>query len=280
MTNSMKIAGIGRAARFSPNSVERDADILRSVMALLEEENEVFLLNEEVLAAEGCEAVDCIFSMARSPEALEMLAACEARGVRVINSACSLLRLNRRNLLALCRELQLPVPPHAVDGYAGLSYPLWLKRDDSTTQHAGDVCFVSNEAELRQALMRMQAGGVRHYVAEQHIVGDLIKFYGVAESDYFYAYSPTASGGFSKFGQERINGEARGYTFNRETFKHDAFQLARAAGIAVFGGDAVVQSDGRYFFIDFNDWPSFAPCRAEAAKAIAAFFAERSGRAD
>ncbi len=278
----MKIAGIGRAARFSPNSVERDANILRSVMALLEKDegNEVFSLNEEEISSQSeaaelimteyCEAVDCIFSMARSSEALAVLAACEDRGVRVINSARSLLRLNRRSLLALCRELQLPVPLHAVDGYAGVPFPLWLKRDDSTTQQAEDVCFVSNEAALQQALRRMQADGVRHYVAEQHVTGDLVKFYGVACSDFFYTYSPTARDSFSKFGQERINGEARGYAFDRETFKRDAFRLAQAAGIAVFGGDAVVQPDGRYFFVDFNDWPSFAPCRAEAARAIAA----------
>ncbi len=284
---SMKIAGIGRAERFSPNSVERDAAILSSVMALLEKDgrNEVFSIGEEELSSQSeaqaiSEAVDCVFSMARSSEALAVLKACEDRGVRVVNSARSLLRLNRRSLLALCCESLLPVPLHAVDGYAGVPYPLWMKRDDSTTQQAEDVCFVSNEAELQQALMRMQADGVRHYVAEQHVTGDLIKFYGVAGSDYFaersgradyfYAYSPTTEECFSKFGQERINGEAHGFAFDQETFKQDAFRLAQAAGIAVFGGDAVVQSDGRYFFIDFNDWPSFAPCRAEAASAIAA----------
>ncbi len=287
----MKFLCIGRAARFSPNSVERDEAILSSVMALLEKDaqNKVFSISEEELLAEHSlqskaqaisEMVDCIFSMARSSEALAVLAAYEDRGVRVVNSARSLLRLNRRSLLALCRELQLPVPPHAVDGYAGLTYPLWLKRDDSTTQQAEDVCFVGNEAELQHVLMRMQDSGVRHYVSEQHVTGDLIKFYGVAGSDFFaersgradffYTYSPTTENSFSKFGQERINGEARGYVFDQETFKRDAFRLAQAAGIAVFGGDAVVQSDGRYFFIDFNDWPSFAPCRTEAACAIAA----------
>jgi hypothetical protein len=28
-------------------------------------------------------------------------------------------------------------------------------------------------------------------------------------------------------------------------------------------------ADGSLWIIDFNDWPSFAPCREEAARAIA-----------
>ena len=44
--------------------------------------------------------------------------------------------------------------------------------------------------------------------------------------------------------------------------------MARLVGILVYGGDAVVDARGRYHIIDFNDWPSFAPCREEAAAEI------------
>jgi len=36
----------------------------------------------------------------------------------------------------------------------------------------------------------------------------------------------------------------------------------------VYGGDAIVQADGSFYIIDFNDWPSFSPCVNAAAEAI------------
>jgi hypothetical protein len=44
--------------------------------------------------------------------------------------------------------------------------------------------------------------------------------------------------------------------------------LATSIGVIVYGGDAIVRSDGSFVIIDFNDWPTFSPCREEAAKAI------------
>ena len=38
--------------------------------------------------------------------------------------------------------------------------------------------------------------------------------------------------------------------------------------VHVYGGDSIVSPDGTIRIIDFNDWPSFAPCRKEAAIAI------------
>jgi predicted ATP-grasp superfamily ATP-dependent carboligase len=39
--------------------------------------------------------------------------------------------------------------------------------------------------------------------------------------------------------------------------------------LEVFGGDAVVTSDGSIYLIDINAWPSFALFRKEASEAIA-----------
>jgi hypothetical protein len=41
------------------------------------------------------------------------------------------------------------------------------------------------------------------------------------------------------------------------------------AGLDVYGGDWIVQTDGTPVLIDLNDWPSFSPCREEASEAIA-----------
>ena len=50
-------------------------------------------------------------------------------------------------------------------------------------------------------------------------------------------------------------------------------QAADAAAIGlniyIYGGDAIVDREGKFHIIDFNDWPSFAPCRDIAAPHIA-----------
>ena len=39
--------------------------------------------------------------------------------------------------------------------------------------------------------------------------------------------------------------------------------------VKIYGGDCIVDRDGSIRIIDFNDWPSFAPCRQQAAPYIA-----------
>jgi len=44
--------------------------------------------------------------------------------------------------------------------------------------------------------------------------------------------------------------------------------------IDVYGGDAIIDAEGRISIIDFNDWPSFSRCREEAADAIAKYITD------
>ena len=46
-------------------------------------------------------------------------------------------------------------------------------------------------------------------------------------------------------------------------------QAAQVLNVHIYGGDCIVSEDGTVRLIDFNDWPSFAPCRDEAAPHIA-----------
>jgi hypothetical protein len=48
--------------------------------------------------------------------------------------------------------------------------------------------------------------------------------------------------------------------------------MARCADVSVYGGDCVVRADGSFAIIDFNDWPSFACCREEAAETISSLY--------
>ena len=64
---------------------------------------------------------------------------------------------------------------------------------------------------------------------------------------------------------------AQHFGFNLPELRAAATRLARLTGIDVYGGDCIVDREGRFFIIDFNDWPSFSPCREQAADAISLF---------
>jgi hypothetical protein len=38
--------------------------------------------------------------------------------------------------------------------------------------------------------------------------------------------------------------------------------------VKIYGGDCIVAEDGTIRLIDFNDWPSFAPCRNQVVPYI------------
>lgn len=273
----MNLLGVRRAPCFSPRSEERDEAILQAVKAELEQTgaHRVTLTDEYQLCREAIPAdIDGVFSMARSREALLREAEVEHRGIPVLNSAIGRLHLCRRRLLSCCRAIHFPVPEHEeADGPLStctLPFPFWFKRDDRTTQQAGDVRFIAQHTDWEEVMAFVREEGVSRYILEQHLPGDLIKFYGVAGTDFFHYGYPTAPNGFSKFGTERINGQAQGTVFDCRALKRLADALAGYVGIPIYGGDAVVSADGDFRLIDFNDWPSFAPCRPAAAAAIAA----------
>ena len=89
----------------------------------------------------------------------------------------------------------------------------WLKRGDQAAQSQGDVVFAPNREALEQEKEKMQQRGISQYVVSAHVVGDLVKFYGVQGTGFFRYYYPTDDGQF-KFSDEARNGEARHYAFS------------------------------------------------------------------
>ncbi len=73
----------------------------------------------------------------------------------------------------------------------------------------------------------------------------------------------------SKFGLEVINGTAKGIPFDEAQLRLLLPQGSRGIEHTYLRGDCIVSEDGVMRIIDFNDWPSFAPCREEAAPNIA-----------
>ena len=110
--------------------------------------------------------------------------------------------------------------------------------------------------------------GIKRAVINRHLEGDLIKFYGIQGSDFFYWFYPLEAG-HSKYGNEAINGPARGLKFDEDYLRRICHEASEVLDVKIYGGDCIVDADGSIRIIDFNDWPSFAPCRQKAAPHIA-----------
>lgn len=265
-----KVLCVYRDVRFSPNSVDRDRAIMDAVGSLLAVRGFAVERADEDLLSPALRA-DVVLTMARSVAALDILGQMEARGSMVINAAGGVRRCARSVVDSLMRGAGLPAAP--LEG----SHGYWIKRGDEAAQEPGDVVYAADMAAMSAAVERFRARGVADVVVTAHVRGDLVKFYGVAGTGFFSTCYP-ADGTFTKFGDELMNGSPRRYRFRTDALRSDAERLAALVGIDVYGGDCIVRSDGTYAFIDFNDWPSFAACRGEAAKAIADIVCERVKR--
>jgi hypothetical protein len=199
--------------------------------------------------------------MGRLPETLRQLRQMELAGVRVINSPQGVERCARSRLKVIMQEQGIPMAPaEGPDGY-------WLKRGDAAAQSHSDVVFAADREQLEREIAAFRRRGIDDYTVEAHVVGDVVKFYGVRGTGFFRYYYPTDDGD-QKFGDEARNGAARHYPFSEGNLQLAAERLAAAVGVDIYGGDCIVRADGSFCVIDFNDWPSFSRCRDEAAEAI------------
>lgn len=262
------IFAIRRAERYSPNSVAKDAAILQCVSQELRGEGfDVRIVAEE--AAIPDVGATAYISMGRETSTLQRLALEQARGRVVINTPQSVaLCCNRRKLTEILQQGGVQVPPsEGIYGY-------WLKRADGVAESHDDVRFARNREEALCIREEMERKGMKDVMVQAHVPGDLVKFYGVRSTTFFRTFYP-GDDGQTKFGDERLNGHPCHYLFNTDALHQTAERAAQLAGVDVYGGDCIVQPDGSYRIVDFNDWPSFSRCRGEAAHAIALRITER-----
>ena len=246
MNDKRTFAAVQRHTLYSPNHIGNDAAIFNAVAERLKHAgHEVhFYTEQEFLTRELTEHY--IFNMIRSKEAVKRLQSYEEDGCMAVNSGFGI---------------------ENCTNFPNLPMPCWVKRADFHAIHKEDVSYVRNEEEFRSLLSEYALRGIERVVVNEHLEGDLIKFYGVNGTDFFYWFYPFEMK-HSKFGLEKINGEPTGISFNVETLQRICNQAASVLKVDVYGGDAIVAADGSMRIIDFNDWPSFAPCREEAADAI------------
>lgn len=262
----MRYLAIRRDDRFSPNAVENDRAILKRCCELISSKlqlaDDIPMVDEKAFERNPMES-DVYLSMSRLTKVLNILADKNAHGSWVLNDPKGVLNCRRSTLDRLMRQQHIAMPPVAGDhGY-------WLKRGDESAQTKEDVVFCKDIDALARAQENFRERGIIDMVVSAHMPGDLVKFYGVGQK-FFKVFYPSDDG-ISKFGDERRNGAAHHYDFCHEDLQCEVIKVSQLTGVSVFGGDAIIDSEGRFFIIDFNDWPSFSRCRESAAEAIAEY---------
>ena len=262
-----KIAGIVRGNCYSPNHVGNDAAVFNETIRHLELAGyEVTTYTEEdVLNREVLEPV--IFTMARSKEVVEKLKEYENRGAVVVNSGYGISNCTREQMTRLLVDNNIPHPRSIItptkDHHIAQRLKeegmdnCWIKRGDFHAIHREDVTYVRHIEEAEGILSEYALRGIPNAVINEHLVGDLVKFYGVAGSDFFYWFYPFNMN-HSKFGHEQINGKATGIAFSVEDMHAICERSAQVLKVKIYGGDCIISPEGEIRIIDFNDW-QFCP---------------------
>jgi hypothetical protein len=259
----LELTGIYREATFSPfQHADNDRLILEATArALAAEGHRVrFLAEEELTSVRPLTPV--VFSMCQGPQASRILTDEERKGRLIINSPRGVQACYRFNLAREAAGSDLLAPTRLISTAAtdlgqprfgdGLAY--WLKRGDVHATQAGDVVKVRTPEDYAATLRDFRARGIDEASLQQHIDGVVVKFYGVVGSSFFRWYA-----------EEAFEVRPARFVAARPAIE----QLVRRLGLDVYGGDAVIDSDGAIRVIDVNDWPSFAYFRREAAEVIA-----------
>lgn len=273
----IKIAGIMRAGAYSPNHIGNDAAIFNLTTEQLRKRGcEVKVYSEEqFIAGEVKEGI--IVDMCREHRSMVLLQQLEDAGALVINSGYGIENCTRERMTRILLGSNIPYPDSLIVDtdevvkdrmVAAKMDRAWIKRGDFHAMHKEDVSYVRHPEEAQEVLQEYFLRGIKRAVINRHLVGDLIKFYGVRDTPFFYWFYPFDEG-HSKYGHEAVNGHSRGIEFDVAGLRHICQQAADVLDVIVYGGDCIVDPDGTIRIIDFNDWPSFAPCRQEAAPHIA-----------
>ena len=271
------IAGIMRAGAYSPNHIGNDAAIFNASAEQLRKRGcEVRIYSEEQFIA-GEVKENIILNMCREQRSIALLQQYEDNGCLVINSGYGIENCTRERMTRILIGSNIPYPESLmVDTNEAVKPALkkagftscWIKRGDFHAMHKEDVSYCRNIDEAQEVLQEYFYRGIPRAVINKHLVGDLIKFYGVQGTPFFYWFYPFDEG-HSKYGYEVINGKSQGLKFDLKHLKAICQQASETLDVKIYGGDCIVSDDGQIRIIDFNDWPSFAPCRKEAGLVIA-----------
>jgi hypothetical protein len=273
MTTGLTCVGVLREPAHSPGRIDDDAAIMRRVGEALAERG----FNVELIAADALvEAPSAnLFVMCERGTVLDRLAAMEKAGAIVVNTTTAIRNTYRHRMVELFARHGVAAPRSwIVAADANTPRPAdcaWIKRYDFHATQTDDVLYAASEVGWRDALHRFAERGIPFVIAQEHVPGDLVKFYGVRNG------VGTKYANWFQWFYHRDKGML-GHSFDPARLSKAGFAAAAALGLEIFGGDAVIKANGESMIIDLNAWPSYALYRDRAAQAIADCLTERFQR--
>ena len=271
------IAGIMRAGAYSPNHIGNDTAIFNATAENLRKRGCIVNVYSEEQLIAGNVTEDIIINMCREQQSISLLQKMEDNGKLVINSGYGIENCTRERMTRIFLGSNIPHPEsiivntdeRIIEALAKREITqCWIKRGDFHAIHKEDVSYVRNRDEAQEVLQEYFYRGIQRAVINKHIVGDLVKFYGVKGTPFFHWFYPYESGHVMQGYGAEIEA-TKGTKLDEELLKSYCRQACEELNIVVYGGDCIVSPDGKITIIDFNDWPSFAPCCNEAAPYIA-----------
>lgn len=258
------LLGVYRERVFSPGKVREDAAILDATLTELSRTGYKTAVTEPEDLERFSGRPAYVLGMAQSHRALDILENWQKQGTRIINSVSSIRNTYRKPLLSLLAKACLPIPSSQMiqveEAERGISFgasdSYWLKRGDVHATHPGDVAKVTSKEELIRVLQHFRRQKIEEVLVQEHMGGEVIKFYGVGKGQYFRAF--LASNG------KEVTAEMKALS----TLAH---RSAETVGLEIYGGDSILTHKGEMILIDLNDWPSFSRCCSSAAKGIAEY---------
>lgn len=233
-----------RAGAYSPNHIGNDAAILNAAAEQLRKRGcLVNIYSEEQFNTSGVEE-QVILNMCREQRSIANLQKAEDAGKIVINSGFGIENCTRERMTRILLGNGIPYPDSLiVDTDEAVKPKLkkkgfqscWIKRGDFHAMHKEDVSFVRHAEEAQEVLQEYFLRGIKRAVINVHLEGDLVKFYGVNGTPFFYWFYPFDLG-HSKYGWEEVNGKSRGIKFDEEEFQRICQKAAHELNVEVYGG--------------------------------------------
>ncbi len=266
-----------RAGAYSPNHIGNDANIFNATAEQLRRRGYVVNIYSEEQFRRGIMGEDVILTMCREAASIGLLQKYEDQGKLVINSGYGIENCTRERMTRILMSQGIPYPDSLIVNTneavvselkrAGME-ACWVKRGDFHAMHKEDVSYCRHPQEAQDVLQEYFYRGINRAVINRHLEGDLVKFYGVAGTDFFFSFYPYF-GHNEKFGLDAVNGKPLCMPYDKEKLHAVCERAASLLDVVVYGGDCIIDAQGNFSIIDFNDWPSFAPCRKEASVQIA-----------
>ena len=281
-----KVLCLKRFKDYSPNSQDKDEQIITSVGEKLKKLGFGVEYKNETEVDFNKEYFPYVISMARNPEVIKQLYIWQEKGSVIINSPSSCENCYREKQIRILQNNNISIPKTVIvstdNDFEGINNikdfkSWWIKRGDFQTVEAIDVIKVSSLEKTKEILANYNSRSIKTAVISENIDGDIVKFYGVRSSkdcgggketgekvsSFFYMTYPTKD----KF-VEKINTSPNRIDFNVDKFKDECSAAAMLLDLEIYGGDAAIDTNGNFYIIDMNDFPSFSSCKDQAAESI------------